>query len=130
MCGWQLKLCDPSLTRAIPDHFRDEFLMTKCYTNLRLLYCLLLLYLKAVCVPAVATKDVDSTVALYGGSLTLTMQRRRQRRPRVAADVVHLRCHDIATIAGVCVAGGNKQVVAMGNHHVIATTLHHAVIRQ
>ena len=22
-CGWQVKLCDPSLTRAIPEHFRD-----------------------------------------------------------------------------------------------------------
>jgi len=24
-CGWQVKLCDPSLTRAIPERFRDEF---------------------------------------------------------------------------------------------------------
>jgi len=23
-CGWQVKLCDPSLTRAIPERFRDE----------------------------------------------------------------------------------------------------------
>jgi len=37
-CGWQVKLCDPSLTRAIPERFRDEFLVTKRYTNLRLLY--------------------------------------------------------------------------------------------
>jgi len=22
-CGWQVKLCDPLLTRAIPEHFRD-----------------------------------------------------------------------------------------------------------
>jgi len=24
-CGWQVKLCDPSLTRAIPEGFRDEY---------------------------------------------------------------------------------------------------------
>jgi len=24
-CGWQLKLCDPSLTHAIPKCFRDEY---------------------------------------------------------------------------------------------------------
>jgi len=38
MCGWQVKLCDPSLTHAIPEHLRDEFLMKKRYTNLHLLY--------------------------------------------------------------------------------------------
>ena len=32
-CGWQVKLCDPSLTRAIPERFRDEQLITKRYTN-------------------------------------------------------------------------------------------------
>ena len=37
-CGWQVKLCDPSLTRAIPERFRDEFLVIKRYTNPRLLY--------------------------------------------------------------------------------------------
>ena len=36
--GWQVKLCDRSLTHAIPECFRDEFLMIKRYTNLRLLY--------------------------------------------------------------------------------------------
>jgi len=41
-CWWHLKLCDPSLTRATPEHFRDEFLMMKRYTNLRLLYFTLL----------------------------------------------------------------------------------------
>jgi len=34
---WQVKLRDPSLTRVIPERFRDEFLMIKRYTNLRLL---------------------------------------------------------------------------------------------
>jgi len=34
---WQVKLCDPSLTRAIPERFRDEFLTIKRYANLRLL---------------------------------------------------------------------------------------------
>ena len=29
---------DPSFTRAMPERFRDEFLMIKRYTNLRLLY--------------------------------------------------------------------------------------------
>jgi len=48
LCGWGVKTgvvhstcgqtCDPSLTRAIPERFRDEFLMIKRYTNLRLLY--------------------------------------------------------------------------------------------
>ena len=37
-CGWQVKLCDHPLTRAIPERLGDEFLMTKRYTNLRLLY--------------------------------------------------------------------------------------------
>ena len=35
--GWQVKLFDPSLTRAIPERFRDEFFMIKRYTNLRIL---------------------------------------------------------------------------------------------
>ena len=38
MCGWQVNLCDPSLTRAIPERFTDEFHMIKRYTNLLLLY--------------------------------------------------------------------------------------------
>jgi len=38
MCGWQVKLCDPSLISAIPERFRDEFLMTKHHTILCLLY--------------------------------------------------------------------------------------------
>jgi len=42
-CGRQIKLCDPSLTRAIPERLRDDFLMIKRYTNLRLLTYLLLL---------------------------------------------------------------------------------------
>ena len=29
-CGWQVKLHDPSLTRAIPELLRDEFII-KCY---------------------------------------------------------------------------------------------------
>jgi len=37
--GMQVKLYDTSLTRAILERFRDEFLMIKRYTNLRLLYC-------------------------------------------------------------------------------------------
>jgi len=82
-----------------------------------------------MCVPAVAAENVDMTVALYGRRLTLAMQRRRQRGPRVAADVIHLRRHDVATIASVRVAGGDKQVVAVRNHHMIATTLHGIVNR-
>jgi len=38
MCGWQVKLCTPSLTCAIPEHFREEFLMIKCCIDLCLLY--------------------------------------------------------------------------------------------
>jgi len=37
-CGQQVKLCDPSLTHALPEHFRDVFLVIKCFINLRLLY--------------------------------------------------------------------------------------------
>ena len=37
-CGWQVELCDSSLTRAIPEHFRDEFLVIEHHANLRLLY--------------------------------------------------------------------------------------------
>ena len=37
-CRRQVKLYDPSLTRAIPERFRDEFLMLKRCTNLRLRY--------------------------------------------------------------------------------------------
>jgi len=38
MCGWQVKLCYPSLTRVIPERFRDDSI--KCYTNLWILYIL------------------------------------------------------------------------------------------
>ena len=30
---WQVKLCDPSLTRAIPEHFSDELLTIKYTTQ-------------------------------------------------------------------------------------------------
>jgi len=30
---WQVKICDPSLTRAIPERLRDAQLVIKCYTN-------------------------------------------------------------------------------------------------
>jgi len=30
-CGWQVKLCDPSLTCAIPEHLTDESLVMKFY---------------------------------------------------------------------------------------------------
>jgi len=32
--GWQVKLRDPSITRAIPERLRDELLVKKRYTNL------------------------------------------------------------------------------------------------
>jgi len=35
-CEWQVKLYDPSLTRAIPERPRDEQLIVKCYTQIRL----------------------------------------------------------------------------------------------
>jgi len=31
VCGWQVKLCDPWLTRAISEHFRDEVLYEHIY---------------------------------------------------------------------------------------------------
>ena len=80
--------------------------------------------LKAVSIPTVATEYIDTPITLDGRRLALTMQRRRQRRPRITADVIHLRRHDVTTVASVRVAGGNEQVVAVGNHHMIATTLH------
>jgi len=53
-CGqtseWQVKLSDPSLTRAIPERFRDEFLIIKCHTNLRLLhFMMIMMTLKMIC---------------------------------------------------------------------------------
>jgi len=35
--GVQVKLCDPSLTHAVPECFRDVFLVIKHYTDLPLL---------------------------------------------------------------------------------------------
>jgi len=32
-CGCKVKLCDPSLTSAIPERLRDELLVIKRYTN-------------------------------------------------------------------------------------------------
>jgi len=81
-------------------------------------------YLEAVSVPAVSTEYIDPAIALYGWSLTLTVKRRRQCRPGIGSDVVHLGRHDIASVAGVRVASGNEQVVAVGNHHVVTATLH------
>ena len=37
MCGWQVKMCDPSSTS---EYCRDEFLMIKYHINLHLLYLL------------------------------------------------------------------------------------------
>jgi len=45
---WVVKLCDPSLTCAIPECFRDDFLMVKHYTNLWLLYFTYFI-LKVIC---------------------------------------------------------------------------------
>ena len=33
MWVWQVKLCDPSLTRAIPERLRDELLIIKRYAK-------------------------------------------------------------------------------------------------
>jgi len=44
-CGLQVKLCDPSLTRAIPERFRDEFLMIKCYIQIYGYFTYLRIYL-------------------------------------------------------------------------------------
>jgi len=38
-CVWQVKLCDPSLTRAVPERFRDRVII-KRYRNLRILLLL------------------------------------------------------------------------------------------
>jgi len=35
---WQVKLCDPSLTRAIPEHFSDELLTIKYTLHKKALY--------------------------------------------------------------------------------------------
>jgi len=32
-CGWQVKLCDPLLTHAIPECLREEELIIKRYAN-------------------------------------------------------------------------------------------------
>jgi len=41
-CGWQVKLCDPSLTHAVPECFRDEYcthckVLYKCPVHVTLL---------------------------------------------------------------------------------------------
>ena len=73
LCGWRVKpvlvhsTCgfhDSSLKRAIPDHFRDEFLMIKCYTNLRLPYCTLLVKRHTYCICIV--------VVVYSSCVLLT----------------------------------------------------------
>ena len=33
MCGWQVKLCDPIVTRAISERFTDKGLIIKRYEN-------------------------------------------------------------------------------------------------
>jgi len=33
MCGWQVNLSDPSLTRAVTERLRDKQLIVKRYTN-------------------------------------------------------------------------------------------------
>ena len=38
MSGWQLKLCDPQLTRAISERFRDEVLYDKALYKSTLLF--------------------------------------------------------------------------------------------
>ena len=38
-CGWQVKLCDPSFKRAIPQR-RGELLSIRCYINFMLIYFL------------------------------------------------------------------------------------------
>jgi len=37
-CGWQVKLCDPSLTRAMPERLRDDLLVINRYTSRHLTY--------------------------------------------------------------------------------------------
>ena len=32
-CGWQVKLCDPSLARVVPERLSDQQLIIKRYTN-------------------------------------------------------------------------------------------------
>ena len=45
MCGWQVKLCNPSLTRAIPERFRGDFFTIELYkSTVTLLYFTSVLY--------------------------------------------------------------------------------------
>jgi len=39
-CEWQIKLCDPSLTRAIPERFRDEYHIQCIQNNVLFTYLL------------------------------------------------------------------------------------------
>jgi len=48
-CGWQVKLCDPSLTRAIPEMSHDKALYKSTYT-----YFTLLLYVRVNDLPGAA----------------------------------------------------------------------------
>jgi len=44
MCGWQVNLSDPSLTRAVTERLRDKQLIVKRYTNKAYFYTLILFY--------------------------------------------------------------------------------------
>ena len=49
MCGWQVKLCDPSLTRAISERLRDEQLIIKrCTTRLTFTFTICMLRVASV----------------------------------------------------------------------------------
>jgi len=53
---WQAQLCDPLLTRAIPECFRDELLMIKRYKNP------LLLFFTLLTLPRVKVMNVQSSM--------------------------------------------------------------------
>jgi len=80
---WQVKLCDPSLTCVIPVRFRDEFLVIKHYTNLRLLTYLQTQQTLALLGPL---KLLVVRIRDYGDNFfsALTLFSGQQRRPTPA----------------------------------------------
>jgi len=84
MCGWQIKLYYPSLTLAVPEHFRDEFLMINRHTNPRLLYLLYILRSYGFYEPPYMRHVVDAS----SGSM---------QAGRLRADTEHTRCKLICT---------------------------------
>jgi len=74
-CEWQVKLCHPSLTRAVPECFRDEYHDCKRYTNLHVHFTLLS-YLSLISQPVSGKR---SQIRIYSEALCLAPVKNSQK---------------------------------------------------